>query len=73
MLATATIATDGSVKTTAIVAVTDDNDNGGGGSGGGGGSRHATAAVNGMVWGRCQAARGGGNGNKVEMGIMWVW
>ncbi len=32
----------------------------------------ATAATDGMVWGRGKAARGGGNGNKVEMGTMWV-
>ena len=47
----------------------DDNDNGSSGGGGGryggeGGGRHATAAANGMVWGRCQVARGGQNGNK---------
>ncbi len=38
----------------------------------GGGSQRAMAATDGMVWGRGQAARGGGNGNKVEMETMWV-
>jgi hypothetical protein len=45
----------------------DDDDDGSSGSG-----RRAMAATDGMVWGRHQAARGGGNGNKVEMGTMWV-
>ncbi len=42
----------------------DDDDSGSG--------RRATAAAKGMVWGGHQAARGGGNGNKAEMGLMWV-
>jgi hypothetical protein len=37
-----------------------DDDNGGGGGSG----RRAAAAADGMVWGRHQAARGSGNGNK---------
>ncbi len=45
----------------------DDNDDGGGSCG-----QRATAATDGMVWGRHQAARGSGNGNKAEMGTMWV-
>jgi hypothetical protein len=36
------------------------------------GSQRATAAADGMVWGRCQAAEGGGYGNEAEMGTMWV-
>ncbi len=47
----------------------DKDDDGGGGSSG---SQRATAAADGMVWGRHQAARGGRNGNKAEMGTMWV-
>jgi hypothetical protein len=43
-----------------------DNDNDGGGG------RRAIAAADGMVWGRHQAARGGRNQNKAEMGAMWV-
>ncbi len=38
----------------------------------GSGSRRATAAADGMVWGRRQAAGGGKHGNKAEMGTMWV-
>ncbi len=38
----------------------------------GGGSLRATAATDGMVWGRRQAARGGKNGHKAEIGTMWV-
>ncbi len=38
----------------------------------GGGSWRAMAAADGMVWGRLQAAGGNGNGNKVEIGTMWV-
>ncbi len=37
----------------------DDNDSGG-------------AAADGMVWGRHQATGGNRNGNKAEMGTMWV-
>jgi hypothetical protein len=44
------------------------NDNKDDGSSG----QRATAATDGIVWGRCQAAGGGGNRNKAEMGIMWV-
>ncbi len=47
----------------------DNDDNDDGGSGGG---QRAMAAANGMVWGRHQVARGGRNGNKAEMGTMWV-
>jgi hypothetical protein len=40
---------------------------------GSGGGQSATAAANGsLVWGRCQVAGGRGNGNKAEMGTMWV-
>ncbi len=42
----------------------DDNDNDG--------PWRTTAAADGMVWGRRQAAGGGKNGNKAEMGTMWV-
>ncbi len=42
----------------------DNNDSGGG--------RRATAAAEGMVWGRCQMAGGSGNQNKVEMRTMWI-
>ncbi len=52
--------------------VNGDRDNDGNNDSGGGGCRRATAAADGMVWGRHQAARGGGNGNKAEMGTMWV-
>ncbi len=38
----------------------------------GGGSQRATAAADGMVWGRHQVAGGGRNGNEAEMGTMWV-
>jgi hypothetical protein len=37
-----------------------------------GNDRRVMAATDGMVWGRGQVAGGGGNGNKVEMGTMWV-
>jgi hypothetical protein len=42
----------------------DDND--------GSSSWRATAATDGRVWGRHQAAGGGRNGNKAEMVTMWV-
>ncbi len=55
-----------------------DNYNGNGDRGnddnndGGGGGQRVTAAIGGMVWGRCHAARDGRYGNKVETGTMWV-
>ncbi len=36
------------------------------------GHQRAMAATDGMVWVRCQADGGGRNGNKAEMGTMWV-
>ncbi len=38
----------------------------------GGGSQRATAATDCMVWGRRQVAEGSVNGNKAEMGTMWL-
>ncbi len=55
-----------------------DNNDGNGDSGnddnndGSGGGRRATAAANGMVWGRHHVAGGSGNRNKAEIGTMWV-
>ncbi len=36
------------------------------------GCQRAMAAADGMVWGRHLVAGGSGNGNKAEMGTMWV-
>jgi hypothetical protein len=49
-----------------------DNDNDNINEGVGGGGRRAMAAADSMVRGRHQAARGGRNGDKAEMGTMWV-
>jgi hypothetical protein len=36
------------------------------------GGQRAMAVADGMVWGRRQAVQGAGNGNKAEMGTIWV-
>ena len=51
----------------------DSNNNGNGGGNGNDNDNSSGRQVMGhQVWGRRQAAEGGGNENKAEMGTMWV-